>query len=388
MKSLPWDRGLFVVVLLLVITGLVMIYSASSVLAARRYGDSFYFLKQQFLWVLIGFTAMGTAAVVPYRWWKPMVVPLTVGALALLGLVLVPWIGIEVNGARRWISVGALTFQPSEFAKLVLVLYLAHYLVRHGDRITEWKRGLVFPLAMVGVFLLLVLWEPDLGCAVVMGSVAVSVLFLAGARLSHLAVVGIGTLPFLLGAILMSPYRLERFLTFWDPWKDPGDAGFQMVQSFLSLGSGGPLGTGLGAGSQKLFYLPEPHTDFIFAVIGEELGLVGTLFMVGCFSFLVWRGLRIAGSTGDPFGRFLGMGITLMIGLQALINMGVVTGLLPTKGLPLPFVSYGGSNLVICLTGVGMLLALSKVRGGALEYREMQARKSRTGMTPRRKAYR
>ena len=358
-----WDKGLFGVTLILVVVGLVMIFSASSVIAGKRFGDSFFFFKQQLLWAILGFIAMGLAAYFPVRWWRKLVVPLTGLSLSLLILVLVPVIGIEVNGARRWLVMGPFSFQPSELAKLILIFYLGHYLVKHGGKIAEWRRGLASPLFLVGLFVLLVMLEPDLGGAVVMGLVAFSLLFIGGARIKHLVVLGIGMLPLLYFAIFTSPYRTERILTFLDPWGDPSNSGFQMVQSFLSLGSGGLFGVGLGAGRQKLFYLPESHTDFIFSVIGEEMGFVGALILVGCFLFLVWRGIRIALNIGDPFGKYLGFGITLLIGLQALMNMGVVTGLLPTKGLTLPFISYGGSSLMVSLTGVGILLGLSKQRG-------------------------
>ena len=340
-----------------------MIYSASTVMAAKKYGDSFFFFKQQLLWAMLGLMALVMASSIPYRWWRRMVVPLTGVSLALLILVIFPSIGLSANGARRWLPIGPLSFQPSELAKLVMILYLARYLVKHKEGMMDWREGLLSPIFLVGFFIFLVMLEPDLGTAVVMGVVAFSLLFVGGARLKHLLILGIGLIPLLYTAILSSPYRMERLSVYLDPWKDPSNSGFQMVQSFLSLGSGGPFGLGLGAGKQKLFYLPEPHTDFIFAVIGEELGFVGVMILIGCFLFLVWRGIRISLKVGDPFGTYLGFGITLMIAVQALMNMGVVTGLLPTKGLPLPLISYGGSSLLVTLTGIGILLGLSKQGG-------------------------
>jgi cell division protein FtsW len=241
-------------------------------------------------------------------------------------------------------------------------MYLAAYLTKKADKVTMFRSGLVPALVVMGVFSGLVLLEPDLGTVVVMGLVAVGMLFLAGARLSHLIGLGLCAIPAALVLVLGSSYRRQRLMTFLAPWKDASDAGFQITQSFVAFGSGGPFGVGLGEGKQKLFFLPEAHTDFVLALVGEELGLAGTASVIVLFAILVWRGFLIAARARMPFGKFLGLGITLLIGLQALVNAAVVTGLLPTKGLTLPFVSYGGSSLVVSFVGVGMLLSISRDR--------------------------
>jgi cell division protein FtsW len=249
----------------------------------------------------------------------------------------------------------------------VTVIYLAAYLARKSDKITWFRNGLLPVLIVVGLLSGLVLLEPDLGTVVVLGLVTVSLLFLGGARITHLAGLGLCAIPVVLVLVLGSSYRRQRLMTFLAPWKDASDAGFQITQSFLAFGSGGPFGVGLGEGKQKLFFLPEAHTDFVLALVGEELGFIGTAIVTLLFALFVWRGFQIAARARMPFGRHLGMGITLLIGGQALVNAAVVTGLLPTKGLTLPFVSYGGSSLVVSLMGVGILLSISRDRhaGGA-----------------------
>jgi cell division protein FtsW len=246
--------------------------------------------------------------------------------------------------------------------KLVAVIYLAAYLTKKGDKITLFRDGILPALIVIGLLSGLVLLEPDLGTVVVLGLVTVAMCFLAGARISHLLALGLGAIPVMLVLVLGFNYRRQRLMTFLAPWKDASDTGFQITQSFLAFGSGGPFGVGLGEGKQKLYFLPEAHTDFVLALVGEELGLIGTATVTLLFAFFVWRGVQIAARARVPFGRYLGMGITLLIGGQALVNAAVVTGLLPTKGLTLPFVSYGGSSLVVSLIGVGILLSISRDR--------------------------
>jgi cell division protein FtsW len=279
-------------------------------------------------------------------------------------------------------QVGPIRFQPSEFAKLVLIIYVAHYLAKGHEtglpmawpkvRVSPFRyrrvdlgdflNGLLPLLVVAGLGVGLILLGPDLGTASTLAMVIFLLLFSGGAKLRHLFLLGTLLVPILAYLIMGTPYRRQRWLSYLNPWEDPSDSGFQIIQSFLAFGSGGRLGVGLGEGRQKLFYLPYPHTDFIFSVIGEEMGLIGTLAILCCFMLLVWRGFRLAGQVVDPFGRFLALGIILMIGLAALINLGVVTGLLPTKGLPLPFVSYGGSSLVANMIGIGILLSISRHR--------------------------
>jgi cell division protein FtsW len=290
--------------------------------------------------------------------------PILAVTCLLLVLVLIPSLGVVAKGARRWLRLGPISVQPAEMVKLVVVLYLAGYLAKKEGYITEFARGFLPPLLVVGLLAGLVLLQPDLGTVVVIGFVTLGLLFLAGARLVHL----FGLVPFVLPAVAVliwkSPYRLQRLMTFLDPMKDPTGAGFQVNQSFLAFGSGGLFGVGLGEGEQKLFFLPEAHTDFVLALAGEELGLVGTGAIMLCYAALVLKGFQIAARAREPFGRHLALGITLLLGLQALINAGVVTGMLPTKGLTLPLVSYGGSSLMVNLLAIGILLSVSRDRQG------------------------
>ena len=354
------DRLLLIVMGVLLLMGLVMIYSASSAMAESRYGDATYFVKRQALWAGLGLLALWGASGIDYHRWRQWVVPLTLGAICLLIAVLAT--GWAVNGSRRWIRFGGISVQPSEMARLLFIVYLSHYLSKHSERLSTF-RGLVPVLVVVGVGTALIGLEPDFGNAAVLGLVAGGLLFLGGCRVAHLtALVGLA-LPIAAGMVLGSAYRRRRWTAFLDPWSDPSNSGFQMIQSFLALGGAGPMGSGLGEGRQKLFFLPEPHTDFIYAVVGEELGLAGTLALLALFAMLIWRGWRVALTTVDPFGRLLAYGLTGMIGLAAALNMGVVTGLLPTKGLPLPFVSYGGSSLLVNMFAVGILFNISRQRG-------------------------
>lgn len=356
-------RLLFVCAVILVLIGVMMVYSASSVIALRKHGGSSYFLLRQLAWLVIGAGLMVFVSRIPYRLWQAAVAPLTLGCLLMLGLVLIPGVGQRINGAQRWIEIGPVTFQPSEFAKLGLVIFLAHYLSKGPNRLGDFARGLLPALAVVGAGVLLILREPDLGTAVSLGLVAFLMLFAGGARLRHLGALVLCMLPLLAYLVVGTEYRWRRLQAFWDPWQDPSGMGFQIIQSFLALGSGGQFGVGLGEGRQKLFYLPHPHTDFIFSVIGEELGLLGTLGVLACFALLVASGVRLAARLEEPFGQFLVLGLTLTIGVGALLNLAVATGLLPTKGLALPFVSYGGSALVANLIGIGLLWNVAKGGG-------------------------
>jgi cell division protein FtsW len=361
------DHTLLIVTITLALVGLVMVFSASAVVAGNRFHDSGYFLKRQLAWLTFGFLLLHLASHIDYIWWKRLSIPLLGLLTVLLVMVLIPSFGVAVKGARRWLRLGPISVQPAEMMKLVAVIYLAAYLAKKEDRLTTFSSGLLPALIVVGVLGGLVLLEPDLGTAVVMGLVTVGLLFLGGARLSHLLMMGLCAVPAALALALGSSYRRQRLMTFLSPWKDVSDTGFQITQSFLAFGSGGPFGVGLGEGKQKLFFLPEAHTDFVLALVGEELGLVGTGAIILLFALFVVRGFQIAARARMPFGRYLGMGITLLIGIQALVNACVVTGVLPTKGLTLPFVSYGGSSLVVSLVGVGILLNISRDRRAGRE---------------------
>jgi len=282
----------------------------------------------------------------------------------LLIAVLLPPLGVVAKGARRWLRLGPISLQPAEVAKLAVVLILARYLARREGQVTEGPTGVLMPVLVVGLLGGLLMLQPDLGTVVVIGLATLGLLFLGGARLTHLAGLVLLSLPVAAALILGSSYRRQRLLTFLEPWKDPTDTGFQVTQSYLAFGSGGLFGVGLGEGKQKLFFLPEAHTDFVLALAGEELGLVGTVTIMVLFAILVLKGFQIAGRARGPFGRYLALGIALLIGVQVLLNAGVVTGLLPTKGLTLPLVSYGGSSLVTSLLGIGILLSISRDRRG------------------------
>lgn len=361
-KRVAMDHSLLIITIVLALVGLVMVFSASAVVAGDRFHDPGYFLKRQLAWLAFGFLLLHLASHIDYVWWKRLSIPLLGLTAVLLVMVLIPSLGVSAKGARRWLRLGPISVQPAEIAKLVAVMYLAAYLAKKEDRLTGFLSGLAPALLVIGVLGGLVLLEPDLGTVVVMGSVAIGLLFLGGARLSHLLSLGLCAVPAVLVLVLSSSYRRQRLMTFLAPWKDASDAGFQITQSFLAFGSGGLFGVGLGEGKQKLFFLPEAHTDFVLALVGEELGLVGTGVIILLFALFAIRGFQVAARARMPFGRYLGMGITLLIGVQALINACVVTGLVPTKGLTLPFVSYGGSSLVTCMFGVGILLNISRDR--------------------------
>ncbi len=358
-KASP-DYVLFLAVVALLGLGVVMVYSASAILATDRFRDPYFFLKKQCFWAVLGLAVLWGVMAVDFRQWRRCVLPLLALAFVLLILVLVPPLGQEINGTRRWLRWGPISFQPTELAKLALVLYLADFLARRQAQIGGFWRGFLPPLLVTGLMAALVLRQPDLGSSVVLVAVVLCMLFVAGARVRHMALVAGAAVPVIVFAVAEASYRLRRVFAFLDPWSDPRGAGFQIIQSYLALGGGGLTGRGLGESKQKLFYLPEPHTDFIFAIIGEELGFVGAVLVVSVFGLLLWRGVRVALRVADPFGSLAALGITVMLATQALVNLGVVVGLLPTKGLPLPFVSSGGSSLIVAMAGVGLLLNISQ----------------------------
>ena len=354
------DMWLFGVAVVLLSAGVVMVYSASAIVAADRFRDPYFFLKKQLFWALLGAVAMLAAVRVDYRRLEKLVVPALIVAGVLLVLVLVPPFGQAINGTRRWIRLGIVSFQPAELAKLALVIYLAAFVARRQEQLGDIRRGLLPPLLVAGAFAALVFVQPDLGNCLTLVTLTFGLLYLAGSPARYLGWALAPALPLLVIAIWAAPYRLRRMTAFWDPWSDPRGSGFQIIQSWLAFGNGGLLGQGVGGSRQKLFYLPESHTDFIFAVIGEELGFVGAVVFVALFAVLVWRGLRIGLRTPEPFGAYLALGITLLIATQVLVNLGVVTGLLPTKGLPLPFISFGGSALLMTMLSTGVLLNISQ----------------------------
>jgi cell division protein FtsW len=347
---------LLVVTSLLVTIGIVMLFSTSAVQA--RQGDPNFYLKRQIAWLVIGGVLSAVAAAMPYQKFRGWCLPiLAIGALLLI-VVLVPHVGITVKGARRWLGVGSIRVQPSEFAKLALVVFLAHYLAKEKRRIDQLKRGFLVPMGIVGAMCLLVLAEPDFGTTALMASVALAMMFIAGVRLRYLVPTVLSGLTGFAALVMHNPLRMKRMLAFTDLERYKGGAGYQVWQAMLAFGSGGVNGLGLGNSRQKMFYLPEAHTDFIFPIVGEELGLIGTLGVLLLFAALVACGVIISLRTSDLFGQYLGLGTTLLLALQTLINVGVVTAWLPTKGLALPFLSYGGSNVVMNLVAVGILLSI------------------------------
>jgi cell division protein FtsW len=344
---------------MLLTIGIIMVFSSSFVTAQTTYGDGFYFLKRQLLWALLGILGMIVLMRIDYRIYQKWAKPFFIVAIMLLLVVLVPGVGLKVNGARRWLGVDAFSFQPSEVAKLAVIVFLARYLAGHQDSIKQFFKGFALPLLIVGLVCGFMLLQPDLGTAVTIALTSFLMILAAGTRKTHL--VGLALLGVvLLGvAIAVAPYRLARFTAFLNPWADPLGNGFQTIQSLYAVGSGRLFGLGLGMGRQKFLYLPEVQTDFIFAVIGEELGFIGALFVLALFFVFMWRGLRIALKAPDTFASLTALGITIDVVLQAFIHIGVVTGCLPVKGITLPFISYGGSSLTLTLLMIGILLNIS-----------------------------
>jgi cell division protein FtsW len=353
---------LFTAVAALVGIGLVMVFSASSATAYAEHGDIAYYLKRQLVWLAVGLTGAYALYRLDYQKLKRFAPYLLIAAIGGLILVFVPHVGLGVNGGRRWIGTAGISLEPSEFAKLALVIYLSAVLSARGERITSLTRGLV-PLCLpVALMAVLVLKEPDMGTASLLLFTAFALFFAAGARVVHLAAVALTTVPFAALTVLASPYRRARIFAFVDPWKDPLNTGFHIVQSLLALGSGGLFGVGLGASRAKFFYLPEQYTDFIFSVLGEELGLIGTLAVIALFVTLAYRSIRIALAAPDRFGFFLAIGCAAMITIQAFVNIGVVSSSWPVTGVPLPFISFGGSSLVVNLLAVGLIANVGRHR--------------------------
>jgi cell division protein FtsW len=358
-KRVSVDRWLFAVTMLLVFVGLVMVFSASAVMARERFGSPYAFLSKQLIFALAGIVAMVAAMRVDYRRYKnPAIVFCLLGITTLL-LISVFFLDRSHN-THRWFKLGGFSFQPSELAKPVLILFLAYFLEAHTKTMDDWRNTLLPAAAPILVLLGLIVLQPDLGTAIACAGIAACILYVAGMRLRYFGyALGASLLP-LYFLIFHVAFRRDRILAFMNPYAERQKAGFHLIQSLIAVGTGGITGTGLMEGKQKLFYLPEPHTDFIFAVTAEELGLVGAMFLVTLFAIFLWRGMRVSWRTEDVFGRYLAVGITSMVVLQAFINMSVVLGLMPTKGIPLPLVSYGGSSIFVTLACVGVLLNITK----------------------------
>lgn len=357
-KRLP-DMTLLTVVFLLLVIGLVMVYSSSHIWAEYKYDDAFFFVKRQVLFASVGVVGMGIIFLVPYIVWEKYVNLILLFCFLLLLLVLVPGIGIVRGGAQSWIGVGAFSIQPSEFMKLGLILFLSSYLTIYKKDVLTFRKGFLYPISLVFVMFGFIMLQPDLGTGVVLVGTCVLMIFISGARLTYffyLAILGLVGFTLL---ILSAPYRISRITSYLNPWDDPLGDGFQIIQSLYAIGPGKLMGVGFGNSLQKYFYLPEPQTDFIFAIIGEEFGFLGASIVILLFAILCWRGIRVALYARDSFGRYVAFGIISMITIQVMINISVVIGLIPVTGITLPFLSYGGSSLTLTLCSIGILLNIS-----------------------------
>ena len=349
------------IVACLISIGVVFIYSSSGIYALETFGDKTFFLKRHVLFLLVAMVMTIGSMVIDYRDLQKAAKPLLVLTIILLVLVLVPGIGKSSFGARRWFKIGPFSFQPSEFAKITMLIYVSDFLARKRNQIKDLWFGFVPVILVLGAVCLLIVKQPDLGNTLLIGAIVMILMIIDGAKFKHIGGLMIAAAPALYYLVVKVPYRWKRIVSFWDPWADAQGVGFQLTQSQIALGSGGFYGIGLGKSIQKLFYLPAAHTDFILSIIGEESGFIGTFIVVMLFVAFIWQGARIAKRTADPFGYFLSSGIVAMIGLQAVINIGVSIGAFPTKGLPLPFVSYGGSALIFNVIAVGLLLNISRI---------------------------
>ncbi len=358
-----YDYVLLFLTLALVCVGLLMIYSASAVVAGDRFTSDYYFLKRQLGYLAIGLLGMGICQRMDYHVLRKLVYPILIGAVFLVVLSYIPGFRSVASGAARWVKIGFIRFQPSEFAKLAVIIFMAYSLAKKGDRVQLFGVGVLPHLVIGGAVIVAVLGQKDLGGALVIATLMGIMMFVSGVRLTYLASMAFLTLPVLYFAVASVGYRRKRILAFLDPWSDRYGSGFQIIQSLVSFHQGGLTGKGLGAGQQKLFYLPEAHTDFIGAVLGEELGLVGVLFIIGLFVAFCCRGYKVAWNAPDLFGRYLALGITSLVAVQTIGNLGVVMGIFPSKGMVLPFISYGGSALVVLMAAVGILLNISKYKG-------------------------
>jgi cell division protein FtsW len=358
-KKLTSDTTLFAVTVALLGFGLVMVWSASSALAEEQHGNAYYFLLRQVLWACVGLVAMLGAMRLDYRRLRQPSVVYGFAATTTLLLIAVLFLH-PVNDTHRWVRFGPMSFQPAEMAKLASILFLAYHLEKRGERVNEFLPSLFPVMLLLGWFAFLIFIQPDLGSAATICLIGGVMLFIAGVRLRYFGYLALLGLPLLYKAVMVAAYRRDRIEAFLNPWSDARGYGYQIIQSLIAVGTGGTSGVGLMEGRQKLFYLPYPYSDFIFAVIGEELGLLGALAVVAGFLLVLARGMRAAFKAPDAFGRFLAAGLTLAIVLQAFINLSVVLGLLPTKGIPLPFISAGGSSLVLTLFSMGLVLNVSQ----------------------------
>lgn len=353
------DIILLLVTLILVTVGTAMIYSSSSIIALERFKDGQYFLKKQILFVFLGLISMVLMTKIPYTQLRKWAYPGMLLSLLLLAILLIPNVGIKHGGATRWLNMGVFSFQVTEMVKISMVVFLSHLLARKVHQLKKFSKGVLVPLVVASVAILLIILEPDFGTAVIIATILLIMLCIAGSRITHIlllmaAFISVGVL-----LILYKGYRVARLTAFLDPWKDASNTGFQIIQSLLSFGSGGTFGVGIGDGMQKLFYLPEPHTDFILSILAEESGFIGVTIVIVMFAIFAFRGFMIALKAPDLFGTLLAVGLTMVIALESFINIAGVMGIIPLKGLVLPFLSYGGTAFIMSMTAVGILLNIS-----------------------------
>ncbi len=360
--GLAVDKWMLLAVAALLALGVTMVLSTSYLYSQERYADGTYFFRKQLIAMLVGVVALIACSMVPSQVYRRCAYPLLAVTFILLVLVLIPGIGASRGGARRWLMLPGFGFQPAELAKLAIVFYLAHSMAKKEELIRTFAFGVLPHLLVTGAFAGMLLLEPDFGTALILTMLLYLMLFIGGARVHHLLATALMAVPLSVYVLMTAEYRLRRLMSFLDPSGDPAGSGYHMMQSLIAFGSGRLWGRGLGESRQKLFYLPEAHTDFIYSVIGEEMGLLGALVVLALFAVILMRGLRLTGKIEEPFDQYLAFGLTVLIGLQALIHMGVVMGLAPAKGLVLPFISYGGSAMVINLVEAGILLGLSRRR--------------------------
>ncbi|SFE10096.1 cell division protein FtsW [Paenibacillus algorifonticola] len=358
-RSAP-DVWMIVSIALILAIGIIMVYSASAVLAFHEFGDRYYYVKRQLLFAGLGVGALIFTMNMNYLVWRKWSKIALIICFVLLVIVLIPGVGVVRGGARSWLGISSFGIQPSEFMKLAMILFLAKWLSEKQQTITLFVKGLLPPLGMALLAFGLIMLQPDLGSGAVMVAASLLLIFTAGAQLKHLGMLALAGVAGLVGLILAAPYRLQRISGFLDPWADPLGSGYQIIQSLYAIGPGGLVGLGLGMSRQKFSYLPEPQTDFIFSIVAEELGFIGGSALIVLFMILIWRGIRTAIYAPDTFGSLLAVGITSIIGVQVLINIGVVIGMMPVTGITLPLVSYGGSSLTLLLTSLGILLNISR----------------------------
>ncbi len=351
-----YDLRFMFPVLFLVGIGMVMVYSASSAIAVQKIGNGTYFLKRQAVFAVLGIAALVLCRHFPIRFFRFLTYPLLILSFFFLVLIQVSDSGYSAGGAVRWLRFGSFSFQPSEFSRFVLVEYLAYSMSRKLDRLEDFYIGFLPHVMVLGIFIILIMLQPDFGSAVILGAITWIMMFVGGVRVKYLLSSLMMGIPIVLLFLVSADYRIQRVIAFWDPWKHASDLGYQTIHSLMAFGTGGLWGAGVGKGYQKLFYLPEPHTDFIFSVIGEELGFAGVLLIIGLYVLIILKGIKVAMDAKEPFESFFALGLTAAMGLQVCVNMGVALALLPTKGLTLPFLSYGGTSLVLNMASIGFLM--------------------------------